>query len=173
MSAVHLFIAVRRHKDNDASVPHVTFREVCGGDEQKTINRLKDQIAAHTGVWRIYRTVNARDVKKSELELIKTLIDRQAYPLSVSDKPVISLWKTILMQPRNKAEKKFLIDIDDKDRLQEVTSKAEITIKIIQESPNGYHVVAEPFDLRILEGIPDVSVQKDGMIFVELCEVEE
>ena len=41
----------------------------------------------------------------------------------------------------------------------------------IVRTPNGYHVLSEPFDVRLLEGIPDVEVKKDGMTYIEYLEM--
>jgi hypothetical protein len=169
---VHVYFAVKRNKDNKPEHHgHSSVREICSDNEPQTIRRLKASIT-EPGIWRIYRSVNSRDVKKAELELVKTLIDRMALPLSTSPLPLISLWKTILMQPHNKAEKKFLIDIDSEDALTPVLSNPVIEIERQVRTPNGYHLVCKPFDVRILEGIQNASIQKDGLLFIDRFEVK-
>lgn len=169
---VYIFHAIRRNKDNTPeNHGHMKSREICLGDESRTIARLKANTTA-PGIWRIYRSVNRRNVKKAELELLQTLASRLAFPTSVSDAPVTSLWKTILMQPHNKAERKFLIDVDDENALPLVRNIASLEIESIVKTPNGYHIVCLPFDPRLIENIPNVSIQKDGLLLIDVYEVK-
>jgi hypothetical protein len=73
------------------------------------------------------------------------------------------------MQPHNKAERKFLLDIDDKDSIDVVKTILEIAkIEILDfiETPNGYHIVTFPFDRRILPKC--VDVKPDALKFKEM-----
>lgn len=78
------------------------------------------------------------------------------------------------MQPECKAEKRFLIDVDNIEKLDD-TRKFLIDndIKIFEETrtPNGYHFVVKPFDTRRLN-IDEVELVKDGMLFIEKIENE-
>ena len=35
------------------------------------------------------------------------------------------------------------------------------------ETPNGYHVVVDRFDVRLLEGIDYVEVKKNALVFID------
>ena len=185
MDFIHVYCAIKRKKEN---IPEhlingpVVIRE--SDIHEDTISLLKESTKKYPGIWRIYKSVNKRDVKKSELELVKTLIDKHRTSARQGDlKPVPRLWKTILMQPRNKAERKYLIDIDN---VAIIDSVKEILTNYINDynngqnkqlmnsfdtikTPNGYHIIIEPFDVRILNHFSekDCSINKDGLLFIE------
>lgn len=182
---MHVYCAIKRKKEN---IPEhlingpIVIRE--SDIHEDTISLLKESTKKYPGIWRIYRSVNKRDVKKSELELVKTLIDKHTTHIKPDIKPVPRLWKTILMQPRNKAEYKYLIDIDN---VAIIDSVKEILTDYITnynnsgknkrlmnsfdtiKTPNGYHIIIEPFDIRILNHFSekDCSINKDGLLFIE------
>ena len=184
MDFIHVYCAIKRKKENTPehlSNGPIVMRE--SDIHEDTISLLKESTKKYPGVWRIYKSVNKRDVKKSELELVKTLIDKHTTSIN-NIKPVPRLWKTILMQPRNKAERKYLIDIDNVDIIDSV--KEILTDYITNhnnsdqnkqlmnsfdtiKTPNGYHIIIEPFDVRILDHFSekDCSINKDGLLFIE------
>lgn len=184
MEFIHVYCAIKRKKENTPEYlingPTV-IRE--SDIHEDTVSLLKESTKKYPGVWRIYRSVNKRDVKKSELELVKTLIDKHTTRQG-DFKPVPRLWKTILMQPRNRAERKFLIDIDNIaiiDTVKEILTnyindynnngknKQLMTLFDTIKTPNGYHIISEPFDERILSNFSkdDCSINKDGLLFIE------
>jgi len=172
MDKLYVYQAVRRTKENDNIVGPRIIREV--SSYTNPINILKKATADYPGIWRIYRSVNARNVNKAEVELVKTLVDRINDPSSASNKPIPSLWKTILMQPRNKAERLYLIDIDtvNSEVPAAINRLLDGKVHMSTNTPNGYHLIAEPFDIRLVESIEDVSVLKDGLLFIEKYEVK-
>lgn len=172
MDKFYVYQAVRRQKENDNIEGPRIIREI--SSYTNPINMLKKATSEYPGIWRIYRSVNARDVKKSEVELVKTLVDRINDPNSASNKPIPSLWKTILMQPRNKAERLYLLDVDTVDSEVPALLGQMLGEKILEShnTPNGYHLIVEPFDVRLIEPIEDVSVVKDGLLFIERYDVK-
>jgi len=179
--SVYMYEAIRRAKDNghcgnpvkngvhrEIQYPHQTEGEV--------IERLENRICRTPGIWRIYRSVNSRDTLKAKIDLINILVQQLAAPMSVTKKNPESIWKTALMQPKNRAERKYLVDIDTKDwemvlQIQEVIAGQWGILETI-ETPNGYHLITRPFDARLLAIWKDVaSVQKDALYFVKKLEV--
>lgn len=181
MRTVHIYEAIQRKKENPGMVGERCIREVCwDGDELRSIVRLKAKTSNEPGTWRIYRTVNRRDVRKAQIELAKTLIDIVA-GINDTTKTVETLWKNVLSQPRNKSERLFLIDVDDASLANKVVQIIRAVAKaiIIDESatPNGYHIVTTPFDPRLLldnltkEEAVNVEIKKDALFFIEKYEV--
>jgi hypothetical protein len=116
---------IRRKKDNpDSNKKEICFRHISAGTEnlEKDIELLKSRIklSGEPGVWRIYRTVNKRDVVKAKRAFVHQLIDIDDQGVFEKDEQgndfVSTLWKTVLCQPENKAERNFLVDVDSKDR---------------------------------------------------------
>lgn len=174
-TGIYVYQAIRRTKENNEIVGPKAVREVCyeGRTEEDTINKLKLTISQHPGVWRIYRSVNRRDERKAKLELITCLTKQLVYPNQVSPKSPNSLWKDILMQPHNKAERLYLLDIDTKDKTQvlAIMSSSQLCIVTTQETINGFHVVVEPCDPTIFASYDYVEVKKDALLFIEAVEV--
>ena len=173
MTTCHLLIAIRRKKENKEEDMtwrgELCFRQVVT-DYEEDLATLTNKIQRFPGVWRIYKTTNARDISKARKMLMTKLINEP----EEWDYRVDSLWRTCLLQPDCKAERNFLLDIDTKDEvvLEELAPK--LSGKVLQqvETPNGWHIVAEKFDVRALEGIKDVEFKRDGYVFVDRIEVK-
>jgi len=165
---VHLFIALRRKKENDGM--ELCFRQVIK-HEDGDLASLKAKIATIPGIWRIYRTVNARKVEPARRLLMKKLID---YPNEFQYR-IDSLWKNCLLQKECKGERNFMIDVDTKEIIPELQSMIhDDTIKVDEtiKTPNGYHLICPKLDTRLLQGISDVEVKRDDIKFVELIKNE-
>ena len=167
----HLYIAIRRTKENrESGLKEVCFRHVIRDDE-KDLQFIKQRISGIPGVWRIYKTVNARNFEEARKVLITKLVqDPENWMYRVD-----SLWKTCLLQPQCKAERKFLIDIDIKDldvesKVVDIFHENHVHIVHTIGTPNGVHLVVEKFDTRLIEGIKDVEFKRDGYVFVERIE---
>ena len=162
----HLYIAIRRSKENDEG-KELCFRQVIR-DEEQDLDYIKHRIGGFPGVWRIYKTVNARDFSKAwKMVATKLIEDHDNWMYRVD-----SLWKTCLMKPECKAERKILIDIDTKELSDDIKKllmnlNEQGVIKYWVETPNGTHIVSDKFDTRILEGIKDIEIKRDGYEFVD------
>ncbi len=172
---IYMYEAVKRPKENTDMSGIKFVREVQYPDqtEGEVIERLSLKIARLPGVWRIYRSVNKRDEVKSKLELIETLTRQLVLPSSVSNKNPESLWKDILMQPHNKAERLFLLDVDTREEtvIAAILNDPRIQVKTLADTPNGFHVICEPFDPRIIEKLAEVSVKKDALLYIKTITV--
>ena len=120
---------------------------------------------------RTYLTINSRDMSKAWSETQKTMNDASL----VNDKPeklasVGSEFKKSLQRKNARyARNKLLIDVDSKD-----ISRADISAKIDEsaivfyetETPNGFHIVTDVFDIRGLKEMDDVEIHNDAMTLV-------
>ena len=175
---MYVYEAIRRPKENPTIVGPRILREVgySSLSEEQVIENLKAKISVIPGVWRIYRSVNKRNEVNSKLEFINALTKQLVAPDSVSQKNPESLWKDILMQPHNKAERLFLLDVDTKDEvvLQALTSNEEIKSHRVVSTPNGFHIVCEPFNPNLLDSLGiayDVSVKRDALLYMQTITV--
>ena len=163
---VHLFIALRRKKENTEQ--ELCFRSVIK-HEESDLESLRARIKSIPGVWRIYKTVNPRKVEPARRLLMKKLID---YPKEFQYR-IDSLWKNCLLQKECKGERNFMLDVDTKEiprPLDYLIHDGSIVVDEIIETPNGWHIICKNIDTRILQGIPDVGVKRDDIKFVELID---
>ena len=117
------------------------------------------------GKWRIHKTVNARDTKKAMKWLQHKLID---FPEGAGF--IDSLWRTALLQPECVyGDKKFLLDIDTKDQNTLTAIRGLVGIDLIAtiETENGWHFITKPFDTRTILSCTDVSLQRDGYVYIK------
>ena len=176
---MYVYQAIRRTKENPVIEGTRIVREVLYEDiqtEAEILDKLEARICGIPGIWRIYRSVNRRNPVLAKLELIETLTKQLVTPEAVSNKNPESLWKDILMQPKNKASRLFLVDIDTKDYTvcNAVINSvgAEVVVHKVVSTPNGYHVVCDPFNPERISNIANVSIKKDALLFISLLEIE-
>lgn len=124
----------------------------------------------------MYVSVNARNTlnayenfkrKQAEYE-IQAIHGKKEYlqMLPIMDK----LWYSCCMQPNARGTKYFLLDIDTKDpyvilHLRD-TVKKTTDILLETETRNGFHWIVRPFDVRIIDPFINVTVQKDGLLYL-------
>ncbi len=160
---VHVFLAFLRKKYNPDCLPR-TLRRIAKFDED--LNILKRECESIGGIWRIHRTVNKRSTEKAFKLLQHHMLDHSDFAPYVDSK-----WKTLLLQPECRAERKFMLDVDFKDsekliKLYHFLGDQKKQILESVETPNGFHFVVEPFDRSLLK-IDDITVLTDGYIFVD------
>jgi hypothetical protein len=166
---LHCLLAFRRRKDNETG-PVMCFREIVR-DEPTDLERLKVRCRTVPGNWRIHRTVNARNVANAANVLMHRLIDNPKDAEALE-----TVWKTCLLQASARGERNVLIDVDDPERFHDVVAAlggANVAVGSVVATPSGgYHIVCPKFDAREIVKIPDVSIQKDGYVFLEEFTVE-
>ena len=182
-----MIFAIARSKNNDGitAKQQVVIRE-----QVRSVGAFPDKIAKIKSAaqlrdlkFYIYVSVNARSTLKGYINFKNKLNEYESqamfgkedykYQLSRLHK----VWYSALMQPNARATKYFLIDVDTKEMstVAEVIGKVErykinnynVEVKHVTPSRNGFHIVTSAFDSRILEGIPDVSIQKDGLLYLD------
>lgn len=167
---VHLFLALRRKKENGGDGLRC-IREIIR-DEAIDLERLKVRLRAKPGVWRIHRTVNARSVERAAKALQHRLIDN---PDDARD--LESVWRTCLLQPESRAERKIMLDVDAPLSACGAMAHLERTgitpLDSALTPSGGCHIVCNKFDTRLLAGIEGLTIQRDGYIYIETLEVSD
>lgn len=161
---VHLYLALRRKKENP-NLSSICFREIIE-DMEVDLDRLKLRCKAEGGIWRIHQTVNSRSIQKATKILQHKMIDDP----SITNR-LVSIWKTCLLQSEAKADKYFLLDVDSElayKKTKEIVINTGDYMLWENKTPNGHHIITKPFDTRLISTIEDVSVHKDGYVFLEL-----
>lgn len=169
---VHLYIALRRKKDNPDLPEQLCFREIDMGPD--SLEHLRNRCKNVPGRWRIHRTINKRSTHKAGKNLQHKFIED---PEGTAER-LPSVWKTLLMKRDCKAERNILLDIDSDKAYIEVTNVLDDNnIDLIADVPSvsGRHVVinAEKVDTRLFNNIENVEFKRDGYIFLEMVEGEK
>jgi len=163
LETAHLYVAIRRKKEN-RELKEICFRQLVR-DEIQDLEILKTRIKFYPGAWRIYKTINKRDLTIGLKQVMKKLIDNpDKYKHRID-----SLWKTELMKPACKAERNMLVDIDlnlTKNQIKEFAEDMSKEKRIIK-TPNGWHIVIPKTDTRPFENLQGTEIKRDGYVFVE------
>jgi len=180
---VWLMKGISRSKDNQKGYARFFRRAVitCPEDIEESYSEIR-QLACKTGtVYRIYLSLNSRDVVKANFNYVKRLMDITAgVQQGLADqlaksKKLGSEWKTELEQRRNRGTKRILIDVDDPSLIDEVVDFVENElptekIHAYRKTPNGFAISVEACDTRGLMSKfkgKDIDIQRDSMIFLE------
>ena len=170
---MYVYQAVRRNKENQGNKDREQYWEVAypDSDHDGVIASMKRRVSHKPGVWRIYRSVNQRDIVKAKLDLLDILTKSLVYE---DKRRVETIWRTVLMQPKNKAERLFLLDIDsttpDIVAIHKAIGGPEKQ-KDLVFTPNGYHMITEPFNPTAMVPFEYVEIKKDAFLFIEKFEI--
>jgi hypothetical protein len=183
---VYLFLAIARSKENPglSSGSEPTFREVVR--DEAGLRRKYDRLRRATRgygddsdealTFRLYVTANARNAVDAFFDFRERtdgwVRDRikgdEVTPRKF--KRVDGYWKSELQKPAARDETRFVFDLDDAspaDRDRAVSALSErTTVATCRETPNGYHVVADPFNYNDLHVDVDYELKTDGLLFV-------
>jgi len=173
----YMLVALRRispSKQENVGLTKKCHRMVVRPGEplNEVAEKLQD-LCTDKGTWRLYRSVNKRNFSEGlKLLQVEMILKPELIMFKVS-----SVWKSILMKNKCRAERKFLIDIDNDSEtyLQKVKQFInDISNELILEevkTPNGFHLVASTFDHRMLtKTFLDVEVKTDDLFFMKLWE---
>ncbi|WP_247730906.1 hypothetical protein [Halovivax limisalsi] len=176
-------IARRAHNDDLTHRGEVVYRRVlCDVDDvQDQYDDLRALVARHDYTFRIYLSVNARNTLDAYFDFreemngwIHDLVAGDDHAIPKLGK-VDSYWKSALHSPEARDDRCFQFDVDDvTDAEIDAFTDAldsQTTVLLTRETPNGYHVLTEPFDYTAWE--PPVAyddLDTDGQLFVEEIE---
>lgn len=160
---VHIFLAVKKES---AIRDKECIRQVIK-QYTRDLMILAGKCLALGGVWRIYRTVNARDCEKARIWLIHRLID---FPEKASY--VDSEWRTALLQPEHKVTKYFMLDVDTQEesaiaQLETAIQMLKVEVLVRIKSPKGWHYIIEPRDVRELIKLGNITLLRDGYFYIQ------
>lgn len=124
---------------------------------------------------RIYSSVNERHILKAIRLFKQRQLDVDYESLNAKHDFYLNIQKrfiSCLQNPQSKKESNFLIDIDHKDEtylaLTVDVLKAKTKVLLLKPTPNGWHVVVEPFDCSDFAlNHQHITVKKDDMLFLE------
>lgn len=190
---VYLLMAIARTKENPGltSGSEVTFREVVEdrADVERTYDRLRrtttgyETDAGEELTFRLYVSANARNAVDGYF-LFRERMDGWVRDRLKGDdaaprkfKRLDGYWKSDLQTPAARDETRFLFDVDDddpaeRDRLLDALAD-RTTVVTRRATPNGYHVVTEPFDHTDLDADAEYELKTDGMLFVTMLAGDE
>ncbi|WP_436931185.1 hypothetical protein [Halosimplex halobium] len=177
---VYLLLAIARSKEN----------EEVAGDAAPTLRRVVEE-AADLGPeaaalehaagrfderYRLYLTANARDALKATFELRRSMDDWLEGRIH-GDEGVRGKFRRVdeeflstLQSDTCRDETNFVFDLDDatvadRDTLAD-DLRGHTEVALTRETPNGYHVVTDPFDYSELSTAVDYELKTDGLLFV-------
>jgi hypothetical protein len=175
---VHVLLAITRNKENDdvtANSRSIHRNVVRREDElEDSIEHLRKICETEKKKFRLYISTNSRDVKKAAYILRKKINEVSVQHANGNEsavrffKKLDSEYRSILQLEECRATRKFLFDLDntsDSD-VQEFVSRIEMEPELTLETPNGHHVVTEPF--HFTEDFDSIEIEKktDGMLFI-------
>lgn len=189
---VWILTGISRNKDHLSNFEKFMTRKVISSAEE-IVPAYQDILLFANNPntkYRIYISLNARDVVKTALEFQKRLFDiniglAKGYNDALSlAKRIGSVWKTELAQTCNRGTKRILLDLDSQDELhfnglmQYINDPLFLnTTKLhaVRKTVSGYHIVIDACDTRQLMAyckewsipIDSKQLQRDSMVFVE------
>jgi len=187
---VWILTGIVRNKDNNSNHEHDKWmrRLIIRSPEDilSCYNDIKAMGNAKGVTYRMYVSLNARDVTKAFFDFQHTLITHSCEiargDAQIQDhiKRLDSVWKTVLLQTHNRATKRFLLDVDSKSEelltnLQEYLDKIT-KLHVVRETVSGYHIVFDACDTRgLMDKFKDypIDLQRDSLLFVETWEGEK
>jgi len=126
---------------------------------------------------RIYGSVNKRDINNAIREFKTRQLEADYYDTESRDRfyyDVKNRFISSLMAPSSRSETKFILDVDRKDidtvkeEIHRNAQEVDTVVKelLTYETKSGYHIITEPFNPAILEGIENVQANKDGLLLL-------
>lgn len=176
---VYLLLAIARTKENEneADLEAPTMRRVVEdpADLERLAAELDHAAGRYERQYRLYLTVNARDALAAFFAL-RERMDEWIRARLGGDEGVRRKFKrvdreflSVLQSDGSRADKRLLFDLDDVGPEGAAEFRAELdgpTILLHRETPNGYHVVTEPFDYTEFESDTSYELKTDGLVFV-------
>lgn len=179
----YVLMAIARKSQNPelSNSEEIVHRRVlaCEEDIGYCYGDLKALINHYDYTFRLYLTANSRSLTKAFYNFNSTLQDMSSQLYHGHDGVFDRLgrlgseWKSEVHSPQVKNSDYFLYDLDNvsKDELLEFEDELRQYVDDLWwriETPNGYHVLVEPFNYKQFE--PPVEYDEfstDGMVFVE------
>lgn len=152
---------------------HIRCTVVNGPEELKSalVGYLDEQLTSTLSL-RVQLAVNERNIEKGIREFKRQQLEadyydpdsRAAFYLRVKDRFV-----SAIMKPASRKTSWFLIDCDSTEEHSEILVKlAELKVGILKQyaTKNGWHVVTEPFNRRLLGDEHQDKVHPDGLLLL-------
>jgi len=180
---VWILKGVSRSKDNEKGFDRYMRRLVMANEDdiEKCYNDIKSMGNKKDTTYRVYVSLNSRNVIKGMFSFQKKLLDishgvaRGLDDMKKQTVKLASVWKTVLEQRDCRGTKRILLDVDDNniDLLDDVVGffvDRDVNVYVARPTVSGYAVIVDACDLReYYDKFKDeeIDVQKDSMVFVE------
>lgn len=178
---VYILLAIARSKENEqhSSNTEPTIREVVKEEKEleRKVQQLDHAVTRFESRFRLYISANARNAVKASFKLREEMDEWLEMRLGGNEgvrkkfKKIDSEFKSVLQKNECRDGTNFIFDLDEKDRESFEQLKEDIgehtELKLTRETPNGFHIVTEPFNFNELETGIEHELKKDGMIFLD------
>lgn len=134
--------------------------------------KLVDEKERSKVPYRIYSAVNERNIKKAIRKFKFEQLEADYYDEEQSQQfyyDIKNRFIGCLMQPGSAGDSKFLFDCDSTDAWNGCIQQLGVLgIEIFDQYPtkNGWHVITPPFNPNLFNPIPDVGINKDGLVLL-------
>lgn len=124
--------------------------------------------------YRIYSSVNARNIDKAIMKFKHEQLDADYYDIESRNNfyyDVKNRFISCLMAPSSAVDKKFLIDVDSEKEREEclkimVDSGLDYTPMFWYKTKNGWHLIIKPFNPSLFGGYAS-KINKDGLLLLD------
>ncbi|MFD1644540.1 hypothetical protein [Haloarchaeobius litoreus] len=175
---VYLLLALARSKENDdGEGPSAIRKVVCEeADLEPAVAELDHAVSRFDATYRLYLTANARNTRKALFALRRSMDDWLEARLNGSEDVLRKFGRvdgeftSTLQSDGCRDETNFVFDLDDATAADADALAAELrewtTLHLRRETPNGFHLVTEPFDYNALDVDVEFELKTDGLVFV-------
>ncbi|PSQ15266.1 hypothetical protein BRD00_14925 [Halobacteriales archaeon QS_8_69_26] len=177
---VYVLMAIARPKENEdlthGSAP--VIREVVedAEDLRRTVDQLDHAVSRFDATYRLYCSVNARDVTRAFFELRRSTDEWLEMRLGGNEevlgkfRRIDSEFKSVLQRDTCRDDTDFLFDLDDATEADLAALRETLAgfteVHLTRTTPSGYHVVTDPFDYNELDTDVAYELKTDGMLFL-------
>jgi len=174
---VLMAVARKTHNDELTNSTEPVYREVIHNDQQATraYHDIRVRCERRPYEWRVYVTANARDTQKTYFNF-RDRMNSWSSRLVEGDHAVHgkidnvdSGWVSELHRPQSAATSYFTFDLDgvSQHAVDEFTESLPREHRGVRETPNGYHVITEPFEYPKWESPVEYDdLDTDGQVHV-------
>jgi hypothetical protein len=178
-SGVHTILLIRRKKDGghnraDYHATKCISRNQIEYDEYvRKLMQIRSTME-DSSAYRVYASVNSRNLEKAIHHFKIEQIITDTYDHELRTRFYVDIWNRffgVVMEPKCSAEKNFLWDIDTEegDDLEEFNAILTEHTSILHQyqTPNGWHIITEPFNYNVLPKHIASKMKKDALMWIE------
>ena len=195
LNRVYILVAIARPKEHiDLSYgDRPMFRKIISDESE--IDKQYNKITGITKEYnrnnndkfkfRLYLTVNARDTDRALYLYQKHILELQRHASNGHKeshnkiKRMDSEWKSMLEKDTNKDDSYFILDFDDASKSElkqlsdEIKTETDIEVLDIIDTPNGFHLITEPFnyaECNTINNYNELSAETDDLLFLSMID---
>lgn len=175
-SGVRVLMLIQRTKEGGSNRPdYHAHKRISRNEEEfeimkKELLEIKSRDEAIP--YRLYSSVNARDLSKAIRLFKQEMLDADYYDQESKERFYIDIknrWFGCLMKHQSRSEKAFLIDVDknegdDLDVTLKMFDGIRNNILLVYPTPNGWHIITKPYNPELTKGL---KIKKDALMLLE------